>query len=69
MIRQILTDHARKRQTAKRGALVTTLPLNESLDFSPESASTVVAIDDALTALATIDAEQARLVELRFYGG
>ncbi len=50
LTRQILTDHARKRQTIKRGALVTTLPLQESLDFSPERASTVVAVDDELTA-------------------
>lgn len=69
LMRQILTDHARKRHAAKRGALVTTLPLNESLDFSQERAATVVAVDDALTALAAIDIEQARMVELCFYGG
>ena len=69
LMRQILTEHARRRNAAKRGGLVTVLPLNESLDFSPERASTVIAVDDALTALAAIDAEQARLVELRFYSG
>jgi RNA polymerase sigma-70 factor (ECF subfamily) len=69
LMRQILTEHARRRQTAKRGGFVTVLPLNESLDFSPERASTVIAVDDALTALAAIDAEQARMVELRFYTG
>jgi RNA polymerase sigma factor (TIGR02999 family) len=69
LMRQILTEHARRRQAAKRGGLRTVLPLNESLDFSAERASTVVAMDDALTALATIDPEQARMVELRFYSG
>jgi RNA polymerase sigma factor (TIGR02999 family) len=69
LMRQILTEHARRRQTAKRGGLVTVLALNESLDFSAERASTVIAVDDALTALAAIDAEQARMVELRFYSG
>jgi RNA polymerase sigma factor (TIGR02999 family) len=69
LMRQILTEHARRQHAAKRGGRVTALALNESLDFSPERASTVVAVDDALTALATIDAEQARMVELRFYSG
>ena len=69
LMRQILTEHARRRQTAKRGGPLTVLSLNESLDFSPERAATVVAVDDALNALATIDAEQAHMVELRFYGG
>ena len=39
------------------------------LDFSAGRARTVIALDDALTALAAIDSEQARLVELRFYAG
>ena len=69
LMRQILTEHARRRQAAKRGGLLTMLPLNESLDFSSERAYAVVAVDDALTALAAIDLEQARMVELRFYSG
>jgi RNA polymerase sigma factor (TIGR02999 family) len=69
LMRQILTEHARRRHAAKRGGSMTLLALNESLDFSTERASTVIAVDDALTALAAIDAEQARMVELRFYSG
>jgi RNA polymerase sigma-70 factor (ECF subfamily) len=69
LMRQILTEHARRRQAAKRGGSITLLALDESLDFSPERATTVIAVDDALTALAEIDSEQARMVELRFYGG
>ncbi len=69
LMRQILTEHARRRRAVKRGGPMTLLALNESLDFSAERASTVVAVDDALTALAGIDSEQARMVELRFYSG
>ena len=68
-MRQILTAHARKRLTEKRGGGMEVIPLNPAFDFSPERASTVVALDDALTALASTDAEQARMVELRFYSG
>ena len=74
-MRQILAAHARKRLTEKRGggreaiSLDDAIPLDPTLDFSPEKASTVVALDDALTTLAGIDVEQARMVELRFYSG
>ena len=69
LMRQILTEHARRKHAAKRGGGLSLLPLNESLDFSAERAFTVIAVDDALTTLASIDAEQARMVELRFYSG
>ena len=69
LMRQILTEHARRRNAAKRGGAITVVSLDDSLDFSLERAFTVIAVDDALTDLAAVDAEQARLVELRFYGG
>jgi RNA polymerase sigma-70 factor, ECF subfamily len=69
LMRQVLTEHARRRNAAKRGGGVTAIVLNDALDFSPERAATVIALDDALTALAAVDAEQARMVELRFYAG
>lgn len=69
LMRQVLTQHARRRQTAKRGGGVTSFALNEALDFSPERATTVIALDDGLATLAATDAEQARFVELRFYSG
>ena len=68
-MRQVLTEHARRRYAAKRGGGATVVVLNEALDFSPERAATVIAVDDALTALAAVDSEQARMVELRFYAG
>jgi RNA polymerase sigma factor (TIGR02999 family) len=68
-MRQILTAHARKRLAEKRGAGLEMVPFHPSLDFSAAKASTVVALDDALNALAAHDADQARMVELRFYSG
>jgi RNA polymerase sigma factor (TIGR02999 family) len=67
LMRQILTEHARRRQASKRSGV--TIALNEALDFSPERAASVIALDDALTAFASVDQEQARFVELRFYAG
>jgi RNA polymerase sigma factor (TIGR02999 family) len=69
LMRQILTAHARKRLAEKRGGGMEPIPFNASLDFSPEKASAVIALDDALNSLAIADAEQARMVELRFYSG
>ena len=68
VMRQILVDHARGRQAAKRGAGLT-VPLGPGSDFAPERDRIVISLDDALNALATEDDEKARLVELRFFGG
>lgn len=69
VMRQILVDHARRRNAAKRGGGEPKLPLNEDLDYTQERASEMVALDDALSALALHDAQKARLVELRYFGG
>jgi len=69
LMRQVLTEHARRRSASKRGGGGETIAFNEALDFSPERAWTVIALDDALTSLTNISAEKARFVELRFYGG
>jgi RNA polymerase sigma factor (TIGR02999 family) len=69
LMRQVLTEHARRRNASKRGRGGTTVVLNDTLDFSPENAWSVIAIDDALTSFASISAEKARFVELRFYAG
>jgi len=70
MIRRTLVDHARARLREKRGGGVTMVSLDESID-APEQERLVdlIAIDEALDKLAKIDAEQSRLVELRFFGG
>jgi RNA polymerase sigma factor (TIGR02999 family) len=69
VMRQILVDHARSRNAAKRGGQVLTVSINENLDAGAPRESTVVALDDALISLAKIDENKARLVELRFFGG
>lgn len=68
-MRRILVDHARRRQTAKRGGPRQRVPL-DSLDLPAEDrAHLLVALDDALRALSELDARQARVVECRFFGG
>ncbi len=70
MMRRILVDHARHQHREKRGGPATTLHLDEAMAVSAPSADVdVVALDDALTALAAIDPRGARVVELRFFSG
>ena len=69
MMRRILVDHARKRRAAKRGGDALKLTLNEALNASGERNLDLIAVDDALTKLAALDQQQARVVELRFFGG
>jgi RNA polymerase sigma factor (TIGR02999 family) len=68
LMRRILVDFARSRRYQKRGGGARTVTLNEALDFSPRSPD-LVAIDDALLALAEIDPRRSRVVELKFFGG
>lgn len=69
VMRRILVDHARGRDTAKRGAGKITVSLDEAQDVAVERDLDLLALDDALTRLAALDPEQARIVELRFFGG
>ena len=69
IMRRILVDHARARHTAKRGGGAPQISLNEVLAVAPEKASDLLAIDEALEALARIDGRKERVVELRFFGG
>jgi RNA polymerase sigma factor (TIGR02999 family) len=69
MMRRILVDHAKKNKTAKRGAGIRPLTLDEPLLVSPEPAADLVALDDALVRLAQHDPQRSRIVELRFFGG
>ena len=68
LMRQILVDYARRRAAAKRGPLYK-VELDSGLVLPQRSTVDVVAIDDALTRLARRDAQQERIVELRFFGG
>jgi len=68
-MRQVLVDHARRRQTEKRGAAQARVPLDDALLSFETRAIDLVALDEALERLAAHDAELAKLVELRFFGG
>ena len=69
VMRHILVDHARGRLSAKRGGGESRLALDEAVSFFAEREVSLVALDDALTALARLDLQQSRIVELRFFGG
>src|SRR5262245_8345204 len=68
-MRHILEDFARSRQSQKRGGLAQQVSLDEALEVSAERGADLVALDDALSLLASLDARQAQVVELRFFGG
>jgi RNA polymerase sigma factor (TIGR02999 family) len=69
IMRHILLDAARARATAKRGGGQARVNLDEIPDVSSHRANELIALDDALNALAEIDPRKARVVELRFFGG
>jgi RNA polymerase sigma-70 factor (ECF subfamily) len=69
MMRRVLVDHARGRGAAKRGGSVVKVSLDEARDPAVETAADVVALDDALMSLETLDPRKSRIVELRFFGG
>ena len=69
LMRRILVDDARKRNSAKRGGSLIQVPLDEATSVAQEQAANVVALDDALKTLETIDVRQGQIVELRFFGG
>ncbi len=69
-MRRILIDHARSRKAAKRGGGAARLSLDGALDApAPDRDLWLVALDEALERLAVVDPRQARVVELRFFGG
>ena len=70
MIRRILVDHARHRQTAKRGGNWRQITLEEvSLTAAGMVPIDVLDLDEALQELSVLNPRQARVVELRFFGG
>jgi RNA polymerase sigma-70 factor, ECF subfamily len=69
MMRRILVDHARQHKSEKRGSGEVKIALDEALNFSQERATDLIALDDALQALAAFDPLKSRMVELRFFAG
>lgn len=69
MMRRILTDFARSRRYLKRGGNAARVPFEEALFAGHEAPADILALDDALKALADFDERKSRAVELRFFGG
>jgi len=69
VMRRVLVDYARAHDAAKRGSGEAPLTLDDRLVAGPGVDIDVLALDEALTRLASIDAQQSRVVELRFFGG
>lgn len=68
-MRRVLVDHARRAQAGKRSAEVVTLTLELAAGAASQKPVDVLALDEALSALAEIDSRQAQVVELRYFGG
>jgi RNA polymerase sigma factor (TIGR02999 family) len=69
LMRQILVDHARRHNSAKRGAGAPVTVLDEALSFAPAKSKDILALNDALESLATMDERKSKILELRYFGG
>ena len=69
VMRRILVDHARRHRATKRGEGVRCVSIDEAKDVAEPNEMPVLALDHALDRLETVDAELARIVELRAFGG
>jgi RNA polymerase sigma factor (TIGR02999 family) len=69
LIRRILVDHARAKVAAKRGSNSVKLSLDEAVAPAEERDVNLIALDDALVALASVDKQQSRIIELRYFAG
>jgi RNA polymerase sigma factor (TIGR02999 family) len=69
LMRRILVDWARTRLSLKRGGDIRMVDLDEALTVSPDGGTDLVALDDALKTLETIDPRKSKVIELRFFGG
>jgi RNA polymerase sigma factor (TIGR02999 family) len=69
LMRRILVDHARSRHYIKRGGEALKVSLSEAADVATERSTDLVALDEALERLASLDSRKSQIVELRFFGG
>jgi RNA polymerase sigma-70 factor, ECF subfamily len=69
LMRRILVDVARSKGSRKRGGGVVRVTFDDALAETPGPGRDLVALDDALEALAAVDARKARVIELRYFGG
>jgi RNA polymerase sigma factor (TIGR02999 family) len=69
VMRHVLIDHARRHRYAKRGGGARKVPLDEAVIVNDKRSEELVALDDALKVLATLDLRKSQIIELRFFGG
>jgi RNA polymerase sigma-70 factor (ECF subfamily) len=67
LMRQVLVDHARRRQAGKRAGLK--VSLGEAVSFERERSRDLVALDSALKGLEELDSRKCKAIELRYFGG
>ena len=68
-MRHILVDYARSKQSKKRGGLLRKVTFEENAFISQGNSQEIIALDEALNALAALDERKSRVVELKFFGG
>jgi RNA polymerase sigma factor (TIGR02999 family) len=68
-MRRVLVDHARRKKAAKRPSSAAAVPLDEALSAGEDSLDRILIVDEALTRLAHTNPRQARVVELKIFGG
>jgi len=68
-MRQILVDHARKRNAAKRGNGKAQVSLEDVVVYAPDRSESLLALDDALQELAQAAPDRCRMIEMHFFGG
>ena len=68
-MRRVLVDAARARGARKRGGAESPVALDEGLLAAPGRSASLLALDDALTALASVDPRKSQVVELRYFAG
>jgi len=69
LMRLILVDYARARDSIKRGGQALTVTLDEMVALLPNQTPDILEVDEALTRLAQADERKARVIELRYFGG
>jgi RNA polymerase sigma factor (TIGR02999 family) len=69
LMRRILVDHARSRQYLKRGGGAKQITLDDALVVAEARSADLIALDDALQALAAVDPRKSQVIEMRYFGG
>lgn len=69
VMRRILLDYARKHAAEKRGGSVCHISLDDAAVLCEENATEMIVLDELLARLTSLDPQQGRVVELRFFGG